>query len=104
VLHRCRRRFARGTKRPVIDRVRKAASMSHGDCRNSTSGRLRIDSVSLAKLGADGQPGASEAIACDLLLMSGGFTPSVHLFSQSRGKLVYDEALPSLSAGHVGGA
>ncbi|KAB0680006.1 sarcosine oxidase subunit alpha family protein [Aureimonas leprariae] len=29
---------------------------------------------------------------CDALLMSGGFTPSVHLFSQSRGKLKFDAA------------
>jgi sarcosine oxidase subunit alpha len=30
--------------------------------------------------------------ACDVLLMSGGWTPSVHLYSQSRGKVVWDEA------------
>jgi len=30
---------------------------------------------------------------CDALLMSGGYTPSVHLFSQSRGKLAFDPAL-----------
>ncbi|HEY9055529.1 MAG TPA: sarcosine oxidase subunit alpha family protein [Aurantimonas sp.] len=30
---------------------------------------------------------------CDALLMSGGYTPSVHLFSQSRGKLSFDPAL-----------
>jgi sarcosine oxidase subunit alpha len=33
-----------------------------------------------------------EWIACDALLMSGGWTPSAHLFSQSRGKLAFDEA------------
>ncbi len=48
-----------------------------------------------------GGVGIEETIACDLVLMSGGFTPSVHLFSQSRGKLVYDEQLqayiPSVS-------
>jgi sarcosine oxidase subunit alpha len=32
-------------------------------------------------------------IACDAVLMSGGYTPSVHLFSQSRGKLVWSEPL-----------
>ena len=32
-----------------------------------------------------------EWIACDALLMSGGWTPSVHLYSQSRGKVVWDE-------------
>ena len=35
---------------------------------------------------------AGEPLDCDLVLMSGGFTPSVHLFSQSRGALKWDEA------------
>ena len=35
----------------------------------------------------------------DLLLMSGGFTPSVHLFSQSRGKVVYDESIKAYIPG-----
>ena len=37
-------------------------------------------------------PTGVEWIACDALLMSGGWTPSAHLFSQSRGKLAFDEA------------
>ncbi len=37
-------------------------------------------------------PGGMRRIACDALLMSGGWTPSVHLFSQSRGRLAFDEA------------
>jgi heterotetrameric sarcosine oxidase alpha subunit len=32
----------------------------------------------------------TRVIACDLLAVSGGWTPSVHLFSQSRGKLKFD--------------
>jgi sarcosine oxidase subunit alpha len=32
-------------------------------------------------------------LPCDTLLMSGGWTPSVHLFSQSRGKLRFDDAI-----------
>ncbi|HKF96689.1 MAG TPA: glycine cleavage T C-terminal barrel domain-containing protein, partial [Steroidobacteraceae bacterium] len=36
---------------------------------------------------------------CDLVLMSGGYTPSVHLFSQSRGKLQWDEALQAFLPG-----
>jgi len=31
-------------------------------------------------------------VACDLVLMSGGFAPSVHLFSQSRGRLTWSDA------------
>jgi sarcosine oxidase, subunit alpha len=50
-------------------------------------GRLRVKSVRL------NVSGVKRAVACDALLMSGGWTPSVHLFSQSRGKLVFDEAL-----------
>src|SRR5271170_6986911 len=49
-------------------------------------GRLRVKAVRV-NIG-----GASRTIACDAILMSGGWTPSVHLFSQSRGKLVFDEA------------
>ncbi|QIB33348.1 sarcosine oxidase subunit alpha [Ancylobacter pratisalsi] len=56
-----------------------------------TSGRLRVAAARLAKL-KDGGVGPSETLACDAVLMSGGFTPSVHLFSQSRGKLAWDAA------------
>lgn len=37
--------------------------------------------------------GAPTKIDCDLVLMSGGWNPAVHLFSQSTGKLRYDDAL-----------
>jgi len=47
----------------------------------------------------DETTGKSETLPCDLLLMSGGFTPSVHLFSQSRGKLVYDESIKAYIPG-----
>jgi sarcosine oxidase subunit alpha len=55
-------------------------------------GRIRVASVALGSIGEDGAVRAAGALPCDALLMGGGFTPSVHLFSQSRGKLVYDEA------------
>jgi sarcosine oxidase subunit alpha len=34
--------------------------------------------------------GGVQTIACDAIAMSGGWTPAVHLFSQSRGRLAYD--------------
>jgi sarcosine oxidase subunit alpha len=37
--------------------------------------------------------GDAREIVCDLIAVSGGWTPSVHLFSQSRGKLRFDTAL-----------
>jgi len=62
-----------------------------------TEGRLRVRGVRLRLPG-----GATENVSCDALLMSGGWTPSVHLFSQSRGKLRFDAALgchvPGVSA------
>jgi sarcosine oxidase, subunit alpha len=33
---------------------------------------------------------------CDALLLSGGWSPTVHLYAQARGKLRYDEALAAL--------
>lgn len=66
-----------------------------------TTGRLRVKSIRIQSLDAQGQPqGAAEPIACDLVLMSGGRTPSVHLFSQSRGKLIWNESLQAFLPGH----
>lgn len=59
-----------------------------------TSGRLRVSSTRLRLSG-----GGEEDIACDLLLMAGGWTPQVHLFSQSRGTLRFDEALQAFLPG-----
>jgi len=57
-----------------------------------TTGQRRVTG---ALLGADW-------VACDAVLMSGGWTPSVHLFSQSRGRLRFDTTtgnfLPGVSA------
>ncbi|MBV8495382.1 MAG: sarcosine oxidase subunit alpha family protein, partial [Gammaproteobacteria bacterium] len=58
----------------------------------ATAGRRRVNSVRLARL-EKGQVAATELQPCDVLLMSGGFTPSVHLYSQSRGKLAWSEPL-----------
>jgi sarcosine oxidase subunit alpha len=83
-----------------IDRARAAGiDVRAATVVTGTSGRLRVDSVSLARLDVYRRVDRAETIACDLLLMSGGFTPSVHLFSQSRGKLVYDKALQAYLPG-----
>ncbi len=54
----------------------------------ATSGRLRVKTISVQPLSG----GETTIFEIDCLLMSGGWTPSVHLFSQSRGKLKYEEA------------
>ncbi len=59
-----------------------------------TGGRRRVRYVR-----TDGNPATTR---CDTVLMSDGWTPSVHLFSQSRGRLRFDVAsgtfLPGVSA------
>src|SRR6266702_201164 len=37
--------------------------------------------------------GARREVECDLLCVSGGFNPTLHLFSQAQGRLRYDEGL-----------
>lgn len=49
--------------------------------------------IDIAPLSEDGQEiaGSNEHIDCDLVMMSGGLAPIVHLHSQARGKLKWDE-------------
>jgi len=54
----------------------------------NTTGKLRITSINVARNGG----GTTRKIAVDALLVSAGWTPSVHLFSQSRGKVKFDAA------------
>ncbi|MGY1823004.1 2Fe-2S iron-sulfur cluster-binding protein [Geodermatophilus sp. SYSU D00079] len=63
-----------------------------------TQGVERVTHALVAPF-ADGEVGASSAIACDVLLVSGGWNPAVHLFSQARGRLRYDEALGAFVPG-----
>ncbi len=65
-----------------------------------TDGDLRIRSVTLGvSAGNGGSANSQQRIQCDVLLMSGGHTPSVHLFSQSRGKLKWREDLQAFVPG-----
>lgn len=62
-----------------------------------TSGRLRVNGVHFVEARAGRS--ATRRERCDLLLMSDGFTPSVHLFSQSGGTLRFDERLGAFVPG-----
>ncbi len=59
----------------------------------AAEGKKRVQGVRVGKLSADGKSLAAgqERIDCDLVLNSGGWTPTVHLFSQAKGKLTWDE-------------
>ena len=66
-----------------------------------TFGRRRVRAIRLARI-SQGEVREVQTQRCDLVLMSGGFTPSVHLFSQSRGTLAWNDTLqaflPAVSA------
>ncbi|HMR54060.1 MAG TPA: sarcosine oxidase subunit alpha [Amaricoccus sp.] len=57
-----------------------------------TSGRLRVKSLRVNRMDG-GKAGEARDIACDAVLMCGGWTPCLHLFSHTQGKLTWDEAL-----------
>jgi sarcosine oxidase, subunit alpha len=58
-----------------------------GQCVLDTSGALRVKSMKVGKPSG----GSARTIPVDALIMSAGWTPSVHMYSQSRGKVVWDE-------------
>jgi len=74
-----------------------------------TSGRLRVKSLRVNRLD-NGRAGAAREIACDAVLMCGGWTPSLHLFSHTKGSLAWDDALKAFLPGkkteavHIAGA
>ena len=59
------------------------------------TGRNRITGARLGSLSADGKSlnHSGETIDCDLLAMSGGWSPAVHLHSHSGGKNRWDHEL-----------
>ncbi|MGY1712287.1 2Fe-2S iron-sulfur cluster-binding protein [Geodermatophilus sp. SYSU D00758] len=67
---------------------------------SGTQGVERVTHALVAPF-ADGEVGAGSAIGCDLLLVSGGWNPAVHLYSQARGRLRYDEDLGAFLPGEA---
>ena len=62
-------------------------------------GNLRVTHARVARFWSDGRPGQPDDVACDLIAMTGGWTPSLHMFSQSRGKLRFDAATQTFLPG-----
>ena len=61
---------------------------------SDVAGRRRVRGVSVARWQGDSWVTVSPTIRidCDLVLMSGGHSPAVHLHSQAGGKLAWDES------------
>ncbi|HEX9789726.1 MAG TPA: sarcosine oxidase subunit alpha family protein [Kiloniellales bacterium] len=78
----------------------------------ATTGDKRVRQVRIAPLSDDGRglSGAAHDVECDLVAVSGGWNPAVHLFSQARGKIRFDETrgcyvpAQALKAVHSAGA
>jgi sarcosine oxidase subunit alpha len=61
----------------------------------SARGRKRVSAVEIEAIGQMHRV----VLPCDCVAMSGGWTPAVHLFSQSRGKLSFDETIDAFVPG-----
>lgn len=90
------------TEGPLADKARQTGIPCHFQSAVvATHGKKRLKSVEFMKLNAagDGYEGQAERIDCDLLCVSGGWNPVVHLFAQSRGRPVYDQDITSFIPG-----
>ena len=63
----------------------------HGIAR--VKGGKRVEGVEIGRITGTGQMGGSGGlVSCDLVAMSGGWSPVVHLYSHCGGKLAWDDA------------
>ncbi|WP_265518579.1 sarcosine oxidase subunit alpha [Nitratireductor luteus] len=73
----------------LVDQAQQAGiEVVTGHALSGTDGRLRISRICVRPR----EGGERREYEVDALLTSSGWTPAVHLFSQSRGKLAFDEA------------
>ena len=56
-------------------------------------GGKAVSAVRITAFDPAGQPGASQTLACDAVLMAGGWTPSIHLWSHSKGTIIWHDDL-----------
>ena len=73
---------------------RRGIELLAGHAITDVRGARAVTGVSVATLNASASAfgGGHRRIRCDLMCMSGGWNPAVHLFSQSGGRLAFDEA------------
>lgn len=82
----------------LAEKARVAGIEIHTGCGiTAVQGRLAVRSVDIRPLSQDGRrvTGVRTRIECSIVANSGGWNPSVHLHSQSRGKLRFDTDLHS---------
>ncbi len=73
----------------LADAARAAGIVVHCGCAiTAVAGRHGVTGVTFAA----GGTGRAHKLACDAVLMAGGWTPSVHLWSHAKGSLVWNDA------------
>jgi len=77
---------------------RRGIEVRAGHVVTGTSGSRRVSRARVARM-VDGALGPGTGIGCDVLLVSGGWNPAVHLYSQARGRLTYDDAIGAFLPG-----
>jgi NADPH-dependent 2,4-dienoyl-CoA reductase/sulfur reductase-like enzyme len=78
---------------PLVAKAEAAGIRIHkGFAIVGTWGKHALSGCEIAPLSEDGKSliGGTTAVGCDLIAHSGGWNPTVHLFSQARGKLKWD--------------
>jgi sarcosine oxidase, subunit alpha len=65
---------------------------------SGVAGTLRVKALRVNTV-RDGKAGDARLIDCDAVLMCGGWTPCLHLFSHTKGSLAWDEALQAFLPG-----
>lgn len=85
--------------RPEVDDAARACvpgvELLSGSVVSATTGSRSLKSMQVSPYA--GRP--ERTIPCDLLCVSGGWNPAVHLYSQSRSALAYDETLAAFVPG-----
>ena len=66
-----------------------------------STGSKGLTGLIVAPVDASGKVGARRTLPCDCAGVSGGWTPSVHLFSQSRGKLAFRSEIDAFVPGQA---
>ncbi len=89
---------------PVVHAAREAGIQIHeGSAVVGIKGSKSIHGVEIAPVSEDGKSlaGPTFVVSASVVAMSSGWTPSVHLFSQSRGKLRYDAEMTTFVPAHT---
>ena len=78
--------ISEGVKQAAMER---GIELMEGAVVSKTSGKLRLKSCEVFSPAT----GKKQTISCDVLLMCGGWTPSLHLWSHSKGGIKWDAVL-----------